>query len=80
MQTLTEQQQTQGGTKILAEYLSDELAKRTTEDAWQYLRKLPGVGPKTAACVLMFHLDLPALPIDTGTSGCRTSKRAYQTA
>src|SRR5436189_295265 len=44
---LTEQQEQQGGAKTLAEYLSDELAKRSTEEAWQYLRQLPGVGPKT---------------------------------
>jgi endonuclease-3 len=73
LQTLTEQQQAQGGTKSLAEFLYDELAKRSTDEAWQYLRKLPGVGPKTAACVLMFHLDLPALPIDTHV--WRTSQR-----
>lgn len=78
--TLTEQQQAQSGTKTLAEYLYDELIKRTTEEAWQYLRGLPGVGPKTAACVLMFNMNLPAMPVDTGTSSCRTSKRAYQTA
>jgi endonuclease III len=30
-----------------------------------YLRTLPGVGPKTAACVLAFSLDRPALPVDT---------------
>jgi endonuclease-3 len=29
------------------------------------LRELNGVGPKTAACVLMFALGLPALPVDT---------------
>jgi len=29
------------------------------------LRKLPGVGPKTAACVLLFSLGKPALPVDT---------------
>src|ERR1051326_7871460 len=71
--TLTEQQEQQGGTKTLEEYLSDELAKRSTEEAWQYLRQLPGVGPKTAACVLMFNLDRPALPVDTHV--WRTSKR-----
>lgn len=65
LQTLTEQQEAQGGTQTLSAYLSSELARRTTEDAWQYLRSLPGVGPKTAACVLMFHLDRPAFPIDT---------------
>ena len=73
LRTLTEQQQEQGGTKTLAEYLSDELARRTTEEAWRYLRKLPGVGPKTAACVLMFHLDRPAFPIDTHV--WRTARR-----
>lgn len=65
LHTLTEQQEEQGGTKTLADYLSAELAKRATEDAWRYLRTLPGVGPKTAACVLMFNLDRPAFPIDT---------------
>lgn len=31
----------------------------------QYLRSFPGVGPKTAACVLMFNLGRPVLPVDT---------------
>jgi len=30
-----------------------------------YLTSLPGVGPKTAACVLAFSLGRPALPVDT---------------
>lgn len=30
-----------------------------------YLRSLPGVGPKTAACVLAFSLGRPAFPVDT---------------
>lgn len=30
-----------------------------------YLTTLPGVGPKTAACVLAFSLGRPALPVDT---------------
>lgn len=63
--TLTERQQAQGGTKSLAEYLYDELMKRTSEEAWSYLRSIPGVGPKTTACVLMFHLNRPVIPIDT---------------
>jgi endonuclease-3 len=33
--------------------------------AREYLRGLPGVGPKTAACVLLFYLGKPALPVDT---------------
>jgi len=65
LHTLTEQQEAQGGQKSLAAYLFDELEKRSTEEAWHYLRKLPGVGPKTAACVLMFNLDRPVLPVDT---------------
>ena len=35
--------------------------KRVTE----YLLSLPGVGPKTAACVLAFSLGRSALPVDT---------------
>ena len=88
LQTLTEQQQEQGETKTLSEYLYDELAMRTTEEAERYLRQLPGVGPKTAACVLMFHLDRPAIPIDThvwrtarrlGLSGPKVSADAAHT-
>jgi endonuclease III len=35
------------------------------EEVEGYLVSLPGVGPKTAACVLAFSLDRPALPVDT---------------
>jgi endonuclease III len=35
------------------------------EEAKAWLRELKGVGPKTAACVLMFALGRPALPVDT---------------
>lgn len=73
LHTLTERQQEQGETNTLAEFLSEELARRTTEEALRYLRALPGVGPKTAACVLMFHLDRPAFPIDTHV--LRTARR-----
>ena len=73
LSTLTEQQQKYGGIKTLAEFLYDKLACRSTEEAWHYLRELPGVGPKTAACVLMFNLDRPAFPIDTHVH--RVSKR-----
>lgn len=34
-------------------------------EAKAWLRELPGVGPKTAACVLLFSLGMPALPVDT---------------
>ena len=35
------------------------------EEARAWLRTLPAVGPKTAACVLVFALGRPALPVDT---------------
>ena len=35
------------------------------DEARRYLVALPGVGPKTAACVLLFSLHKPALPVDT---------------
>jgi len=36
-----------------------------TDEARAWLLSLPGVGPKTAACVLLFSLGRPALPVDT---------------
>lgn len=43
------------------------------EEAKAWLTSLPGVGPKTAACVLLFSLGRPALPVDTHVE--RVSKR-----
>jgi endonuclease III len=37
----------------------------TDEEAQEYLTGLPGVGPKTAACVLLFALKRPVMPVDT---------------
>jgi endonuclease-3 len=34
-------------------------------EAKAWLRQLPGVGPKTAGCVLLFSLGRPAMPVDT---------------
>ena len=34
-------------------------------EALEYLTKFPGVGVKTAACVLMFSLGRPVMPVDT---------------
>jgi endonuclease-3 len=41
------------------------LAELPVEQARAYLTALPGVGPKTAACVLLFSLHMSALPVDT---------------
>lgn len=43
------------------------------EEARGWLRSLPGVGPKTAACVLLFALGRPAMPVDTHVE--RVAKR-----
>src|SRR5256885_12722745 len=45
----------------------DERAFTKSPDAelWEKLVALPGVGPKTAACVLLFSLDRPYFPVDT---------------
>lgn len=47
------------------DYSIKELGQWTTEAAREFLIKLPGVGAKTAACVLIFDLDKPAFPVDT---------------
>jgi endonuclease III len=41
------------------------LEKLSDEEIDDYLSSLPGVGPKTVACVLVFSLGRAAFPIDT---------------
>ncbi len=41
------------------------LADAPREEAIEFLERLPGVGRKTAACVLMFAFDRPEIPVDT---------------
>jgi endonuclease-3 len=43
----------------------DFLEDLSTEAAREYLLSFHGVGPKTMACVLMFSLGRPVLPVDT---------------
>ena len=43
----------------------ERLADVPTGQATAELTALPGVGPKTAACVLMFNLGRPVMPVDT---------------
>jgi endonuclease-3 len=43
----------------------DFLHAMPTAKALEYLRKFAGVGPKTAACVLLFACRKPVLPVDT---------------
>jgi endonuclease-3 len=49
------------------------LSKMKLDEAKTWLRKLNGVGPKTAAIVLCFSLGMPAMPVDTHIF--RVSKR-----
>jgi endonuclease-3 len=51
----------------------DFLKDMPLPEAKAWLRELPGVGPKTAACVLLFSLGQPALPVDTHV--CRVTRR-----
>jgi endonuclease III len=46
----------------------DWLAELDVPDAQQYLCALPGVGRKTAACVLLFALGMRDVPVDTHVS------------
>lgn len=73
LHTLTEQQQDDGYMGSLSDYLYEKLTERSPEEAWHYLRRLPGVGPKTAACVLLFNLGQALMPVDTHVH--RVSKR-----
>jgi endonuclease-3 len=43
----------------------DFLAEMEVDEAKQWLTSLKGVGPKTAAIVLLFSLGKPAFPVDT---------------
>ncbi len=49
------------------------LEEMPLEDARRWLTQLKGVGPKTAAIVLLFAFDRPAFPVDTHVH--RISKR-----
>ena len=41
------------------------LADAPRDEAIEFLERLPGVGRKTAACVLLFAFDRPEMPVDT---------------
>lgn len=43
----------------------DFLREMALEEARTWLLNIPGVGPKTAAIVLLFALGMPAFPVDT---------------
>ncbi len=41
------------------------LSRRPSEEAYAYLVRFAGVGPKTALCVLLFGFGMPVFPVDT---------------
>ena len=43
----------------------DCLSRMTNDQAIEYMTSLPGVGVKTATCVLLFSLGRPVMPVDT---------------
>ena len=43
----------------------DFLRDLPLDEGRAFLRSLDGIGPKSAACVLLFSLDKPAMPVDT---------------
>lgn len=43
----------------------DWLCELDTESARKYLRRFPGIGEKTIACVLLFSCIKPVFPVDT---------------
>nr|MBC7244706.1 endonuclease III [Chloroflexota bacterium] len=43
----------------------DFLRQMRVEEAKQWLTTMNGIGPKTAAIILLFSLDMPAFPVDT---------------
>ena len=59
--------------KRLGHFELEFLADRPLEEAREWFTSLPGVGPKTAAVVMVFSLKMPAFPVDTHIH--RVSKR-----
>lgn len=64
----------------------DFLKEMTSQEASDWLINLKGVGPKTAAIVLLFSLGMPAFPVDThvyrvtGRLGIRPDKMSANKA
>ncbi|MFQ5596135.1 MAG: endonuclease III domain-containing protein [Anaerolineae bacterium] len=52
-------------TEERGEFSLDFLREMPVAEAKQWLTRMKGIGPKTAAIVLLFALDMPAFPVDT---------------
>jgi len=51
--------------RTYGDYSLDVLRNRPVSSARAALTGMHGVGPKTASCVLLFSMGIPALPVDT---------------
>ena len=49
----------------LGSYDLSFLSEMPLDEAKAWLKRLPGIGPKTAAIILCFALGMPAMPVDT---------------
>jgi endonuclease-3 len=64
----------------------DFLVDLPVKEAWDWLNKFKGVGPKTTSIVLLFSLGKPAFPVDThiqrvtGRIGLRPEKMSNEKA
>lgn len=56
----------------------DWLPELSVPEAQKYLTSLPGVGRKTAACVLLFALGMRDVPVDTHVSRVGTRLRLFR--
>ena len=54
--------------KDFGEVSLDHLFDYDTDRAQDYLMSLPGIGVKTAKCILLYSLDRQVLPVDTHTT------------
>ena len=57
----------------------DWLPQLSVPEAQRYLTSLPGVGRKTAACVLLFALGMRDVPVDTHVSRVGTRLALFRT-
>ena len=57
----------------LGEYSLNSMKNSPCQEIRDFLESIPGVGPKTAACVLLFQFHCPAFPVDTHVT--RVAKR-----
>ena len=55
------------------DYSLEDMRSWGDTEVYDYLLDLPGVGPKTAGCVLLFSLERAAFPVDTHVA--RISRR-----